>query len=115
MALALELPDEHEEGLRTGEKTMTFQVRDKISIGDIITVISGGERRKVRITGKAWVPETEMSDSVRRELGIKIPKKVGFSGAFQITFDYDDRGDRGDGEERDERLDVVSKHMDEEL
>jgi len=111
MALALELPEENSGQIEAGEKTMTFQVRDKISIGDVITIVSGNVRRKVRITGKAWIPETEMSDNVRSELGSKIPKEVGFSGAFQITFDYADEGSR----ERDEKLDVISKHMDEEL
>jgi hypothetical protein len=113
MALALELPDEYSSDLESGAKTMTFQLRDKISIGDIITIMAGDTKRKVKVTGKAWIPETEMSDKTRQEIGSKVPKEVGFSGAFQITFDYSDSGDSEKPE--DAKLDLISKRMDEEL
>jgi hypothetical protein len=92
-------------------------MRDKINIGDIITIMAGGTKRKIKITGKAWVPETEMSDNIRAEIGSKVPKQVGFSGAFQITFDYEDGSGAEDiGEEpKDEKLDLISKKMDEDL
>jgi len=116
MSLALELPDEYESGLESGEKTVTFQVRDKIVIGDIVTIMAGNTKRKARIINKVWVPEVEMSDEVRQEFRGKVPKEVGFSGAFKISLQYADDTAREpgatEGEEGEEKIDVISRHMD---
>lgn len=109
--LALELPDEYSQSVSSGEQTFTFQVRDKLAIGDIISIISGNTRRKIRITGKAWVPETEMPEDTKAHLSTKVPKELGFSGAFKIIFDYVD----DDNIEKDEKLDLISKHMDKDI
>jgi hypothetical protein len=126
MTLALEFPPENAPKLESGNKTMTFQIHDKIVVGDVITAISGNIRRKIKITGKMWVPETEMPDKVRTEIlnSSDMRGVAGFSGAFQIAFQYvgevegtesGAEGSESVGESKDATLSVISKHMDENL
>ena len=112
MALAIELPDDQESSLESGERTSVYQVRDKISIGDIITIMSGGAKRKVRIVSKNWVSEMEMAEEVRSEFKSKVPHDIGFSGAFQIGFEYADQEDQEDDSKPDEDISLISKRMD---
>jgi hypothetical protein len=91
MSLAIELPDEYESRIESGETTFTYQLVDEIKVGSEITLVAGSARRKVRVTSKRWVPETKMQGEVREKiLTIAPPREKGFSGAFQIGFEYMD-------------------------
>lgn len=105
MSLALELPPERGPHIQSGEENTTYQIRDQLSVGDIITIMAGDVHRKIRITGKRWISDTEMDERLRAELSGKIPERVGFSGAFLITFDYADT--RKYGEDVDKIAEII--------
>jgi len=93
MSLAIELPDKYAEDIKSGKKTYTFQLQDKIRVGDIINIHAGPVAKKVKIVRKVWVPETQMDDHVRSELMDKVSAAEGYSGAYQLTLEYTDDGE----------------------
>ncbi len=115
MSIAIELPDEYESRVKSGETVFTYQLADEIKVGSTITLIAGGARRQVRITSKRWVPETRMSQQVHQKiLTIAPPREKGFSGAFQMGFEYLD-GDGPKPEERGKEVDEIAKGVEEEI
>lgn len=95
MGLAIELPDEYEQNVKAGETLFTYQLADEIKVGSTITLISGTTKRKIRVTNKRWVPETSMNAKLREKiLTIAPPREKGFSGAFQIAFEYVDSSEQ---------------------
>jgi hypothetical protein len=91
MGLAIELPDEYEPRVKAGETTFTYQLADEIKVGSELTLVAGSAKRKIRVISKRWVPETKMAGKVREKiLTIAPPREKGFSGAFQIGFEYTD-------------------------
>ena len=95
MSLAIELPDEYASDIKSGKKKLTFQLQDKVRVGDTINIIAGSTSRKVKIVRKQWIPETQMNDRVRTELMGKVSAAEGYSGAYQLSIEYLDGGSEG--------------------
>ncbi len=101
MSLAIELPDEYSQSIESGEKKLTFQLQDKIRVGDVVNIFAGSAKRKVKITRKVWVPETQMDDRIRTELMGKVSAAEGYSGAYRLSMEYLDGASEGEGEGED--------------
>jgi len=118
MGLAIILPDEYGPKVQAGEITVTFQLRDSIEEGQTITIIAGETRKEARITGKVWIPETEMQSGVRSKiLEIAPPRQEGFSGAFKIGLDYSGTNEPSNAQERPKEsfggdVDEIAKSLD---
>ncbi len=68
----------------------------------------------MKITNKKWVPETRMGSEVREKiLTIAPPREKGFSGAFQINFEYADKSPEPHPKYRED-IDKVAGGVEEE-
>jgi len=116
MGLAIELPDEYESKVQSGETTFTYQLIDELKVGSVVTLIAGSAKRNVKIINKRWVPETRMGDKVREKiLTIAPPREKGFSGAFQIGFEYVDETSPEPRPKYREDIDKIANKVEEEL